>query len=212
MRESIFLFHLPSLVNTTQRIKSSSLALVYCRSFAAYTTLISGEIKYLSPFSVGFHCGVGASCRKTIECMLKALWAVVQEAGVQGCKHSPQKFWFVENPGNIPENMRKIWRKSWKSGQNSWKIWTKMAPNVVLLQKIAPNICRKTHEHHCFGGRTTKGLHDLRGRRKIAQKLFGQVWGNSGKNPLYPQTFACSYTYAVESMLAGINRLQKANG
>jgi len=28
-----------------------------------------------------------------------------------------------------------------------------------------------------------------------AQKLFGQVWGNSGKNPSHPQKFACSYTY-----------------
>ena len=31
---------------------------------------------------------------------------------------------------------------------------------------------------------------------KIAQRLFGQVWGNSGKNPSHPQTFAFSYTYA----------------
>jgi len=30
---------------------------------------------------------------------------------------------------------------------------------------------------------------------KGAQKLFGQVWGNSGKNPSHPRKFACSYTY-----------------
>jgi len=30
---------------------------------------------------------------------------------------------------------------------------------------------------------------------KGSQKLFGQVWGNSGKNPLHPQKFACSCTY-----------------
>jgi len=31
---------------------------------------------------------------------------------------------------------------------------------------------------------------------KIAQQPFGQVWENSGKNPLHPQKFVCSYTYA----------------
>jgi len=29
-------------------------------------------------------------------------------------------------------------------------------------------------------------------------EIFGQVWENSGKNPSYPQKFACFYTYAVE--------------
>jgi len=29
----------------------------------------------------------------------------------------------------------------------------------------------------------------------VAQKVFGQVWENSEKNPLHPQKFACSYTY-----------------
>jgi len=30
---------------------------------------------------------------------------------------------------------------------------------------------------------------------KLPKKLFGQVWGNSGKNPSHSQKFACSYTY-----------------
>ena len=30
---------------------------------------------------------------------------------------------------------------------------------------------------------------------KVAQKLFGQVWGNSGKNPSHPPKFACYYNY-----------------
>jgi len=30
---------------------------------------------------------------------------------------------------------------------------------------------------------------------KSTKKLFGQVWGNSGKNPSHLQKFACSYTY-----------------
>jgi len=31
----------------------------------------------------------------------------------------------------------------------------------------------------------------------VAQKFFGQVWGNSGKNPSQPQKLTCSYTYVV---------------
>jgi len=36
-------------------------------------------------------------------------------------------------------------------------------------------------------------------RTKIAQKLFRQVWGNSGKNLSQPQKSACSYTYCSNS-------------
>ena len=35
------------------------------------------------------------------------------------------------------------------------------------------------------------GLHGIFG----AQKVFGQVWGKSGKIPSHPQKFVCSYTY-----------------
>jgi len=31
--------------------------------------------------------------------------------------------------------------------------------------------------------------------RKVAQKCFGQLWGDSGKNSSNPQKFACSYIY-----------------
>jgi len=31
--------------------------------------------------------------------------------------------------------------------------------------------------------------------QKMAQKLFVQVWGNSGKNPSHLQKCACSYIY-----------------
>jgi len=30
---------------------------------------------------------------------------------------------------------------------------------------------------------------------KLVQKLVGQVWRNTGKNPSHLQIFACSYTY-----------------
>jgi len=32
-------------------------------------------------------------------------------------------------------------------------------------------------------------------RKKVAQKFFGQVWRNSGKNPSHIRKFACCYTY-----------------
>jgi len=35
--------------------------------------------------------------------------------------------------------------------------------------------------------------------QRVAQKLFGRVWGNSGKNLSHPQKFACSYTYSLDS-------------
>jgi len=47
----------------------------------------------------------------------------------------PQKFWFVENPGKIPENLGKF-------SENR----AEKAANVVWFQKIAPNVCRKTYE------------------------------------------------------------------
>jgi len=36
--------------------------------------------------------------------------------------------------------------------------------------------------------------------QKVAQKFFGQVWGNSDKNPSHPQKFACSNTYGPEDI------------
>ena len=50
---------------------------------------------------------------------------VLWEAGVQA---HPQKFWFVENPSKIAENLGKI------GGQ------------CCLISKMAPNSSRKTHE------------------------------------------------------------------
>jgi len=38
-------------------------------------------------------------------------------------------------------------------------------------------------------------LHEKIFAQKVTQKYFGQVWGNSGKNPSHPQIYACSYTH-----------------
>jgi len=71
----------------------------------------------------------------------------------------------------------------------SLKIWTKMAPSV----------CRKTSEDHFFGGHTKTQS------AKVGRQLFGQVWENLGKNPLHPQKFACSYTYADRCFIHCLN-------
>jgi len=69
---------------------------------------------------------------------------------------------------------------------------------LFIFHKMAPNVCRETREDLFWRSYQKNGLHDLCGRKfvgKVAQKLLGQVWENSGKNPSHTQKFACSYTY-----------------
>ena len=66
------------------------------------------------------------------------LWkAVVLEVGVKGLQAHAQNVWFAKNLIRSPENR------------------VKMAPNVVWLQKMVPNVCMKTHETY-FGSYTKK--------------------------------------------------------
>jgi len=101
---------------------------------------------------------------------------VVQEAGMQA--HS-QKFWFVKNLDKFPENPGKI-------PKYLGQIQAKMAPSVVCLQKMVPNLCRNTKED-VFGGTPKKVFMIFVGENlqaNVAQQLFGQVWGKSGKDHL----------------------------
>jgi len=95
------------------------------------------------------------------------LWnAVVLEVGVRGCKHTPKSF-----------DLLKIWVKS-------LKIRVYMAPSVLRLQKMAPRVCRKTHEDFTLEVTPKKELHDLCGRKfvgKIAQKTFRASLGKFGQ-------------------------------
>jgi len=62
---------------------------------------------------------------------------------------------------------------------------------------MAPNVCRKIHDDIFFGGHAKKGLHNHFGIKflgKSRTKLFGQVWGNSGKNPLHPKNMPAPTT------------------
>jgi len=88
------------------------------------------------------------------------------------CKCIPKSF-----------NLLKIWA-------TSLKIRVKMAPNIVWLQKMAPKVCRKTHED-LFGGHTKKGLNDLCGRECVGKTCTKNVLEKFGeirvKNPSQPQ-------------------------
>jgi len=87
-----------------------------------------------------------------------------------------QKFWFVKNLGKIPEYLGKILEN----------------PDKNCAQSLQKNKLRPF-----FGGHTKKILIIFVADNFLAKvaQLFWQVWENSGKNPSYPQKFACSYTY-----------------
>jgi len=95
----------------------------------------------------------------------------------------------LENLGKIPANLCKI-----------SKIREKMVPNVVCLYKMAPVLFVFTKWRPMFAEKvhTKKVFMILVGQNlqaKVAQNLFGQVWGYAGNNPSHPHKFACSYTY-----------------
>ena len=119
------------------------------------------------------------------------------------------KFVFVKNPGKklkIWANFLKIWaksrkirQKSWKFRQDPWKSGQKRRPpNVALLHKMAPNICRNTREDLLLEVTPKEGLHDLCGRRQKSHKhfsrKFGEIWANY---PLHPQKVSWSYMYMI---------------
>ena len=95
----------------------------------------------------------------------------------------------------IPENFG-------KTSENLGKIRAQMAPNVVLFQKMAANVCRKTQLRPFLEATPQTGFHTLFRRKFVGKrrtKRFGQIRGDSGKNPSHPRTFAYSYTYAADN-------------
>jgi len=96
---------------------------------------------------------------------------------------------FGQNPWKFGKNPWKSEQNPQMSRKNPWKFGQKWRPRLLYFKKLSPNVCRKTSENHFLKGHTKKRS------AKLAQKLFGQVWKNLGKNPLLPQKFACSYTY-----------------
>jgi len=104
------------------------------------------------------------------------LWkTMVLDVGVQGLQAHPQKFWFVENLAKSPEN----------PGENG--------AQLCLTTKNGTQGLHKNPWRPFFGGYTKKRpsrpLWEKSCRQKLLRKLFGQVWGNSGKIFRTPKIF-----------------------
>jgi len=94
----------------------------------------------------------------------------------------------------------KTFAKPLKIWSNSLKTRAKYRQTCFDLQNMALNVCKiKRRPVYSFGGHSEKGLHEKIFARKVAKNFFGQVWGNSGKNPSHPQKFSCSYTYGYRN-------------
>jgi len=101
----------------------------------------------------------------------------------RGCKRTPKSFDLVkipENPGKLCKNLGKFLKTLPKSLQK-WR------PTWFDLKKRRPTLA-ESHED-LF----------LEVISKMWTQVFGQLWGNTGKNPSHPQNLACSYTYEYNS-------------
>jgi len=109
---------------------------------------------------------------------------------VQGVQGHPQTFWFGENPGKILENPSKISENFHELPENMSRLPENMSKNGA--QHATPNNMESVFLEVTFFG-----------------IIFGQVFGNSGKNPSHLQKFACSYTYALTDLHKQLLRLEK---
>ena len=84
------------------------------------------------------------------------------------------------------------------SGPNPWKSGRKSRPTLFDFTKRQPVVAEKHIKTFLWTSHQKKVFMILWEKfiGKSAQKLFGQVWGNSGKSPSHPQKFACSDTCA----------------
>ena len=106
---------------------------------------------------------------------------------MQGVQAHPQTFWFVKNPGKIPENLGKIPENLDKIPENlekSLKIRAKMALNFVRLQKMGPTFAEKYVKTIVSRATPKKGLYVLCGRKFIGKtrtKTFRASLGKVGQ-------------------------------
>ena len=105
-----------------------------------------------------------------------------------------------QNPWKFGQNLREFGQNPWKSGQ-SWR------PTLFEFEKWRPRFAEKQVKTIVLEVTPQKRS------AKAARQLFGQVWENLGKNPLRPQKFACSYTYACRlSLLRWIDPVERKGG
>jgi len=72
--------------------------------------------------------------------------------------------------------------KSWEKSGHKWR--------PTFAEKYMNTSSGRSHQKKVFMVFVGENVYV-----KVAQKLFGQVWGNSGKNPSHPPKFACYYNY-----------------
>jgi len=110
------------------------------------------------------------SCEPTLECSCIG----------GGAASSPQKSWFIKYLGKILDH----------PGKND--------AQRCLTSKMAPKVCRKSHEDLFWRSHQKRSSWSLREkicRQKVIQNPFSQVWSNLGKNPSHLQKCICSNTY-----------------
>jgi len=93
---------------------------------------------------------------------------VVQEAGVRRVQAHPQKFWFVENQGKIPENLNKIPKYLGKIPENLGKNGTQRC----LTSKTVAQGLQINKRKPFFGGHATK---------TVGKSCTTTFWASLGK-------------------------------
>ena len=147
----------------------------FCSSTMLTPKIITEIIENHSEFS-----GCSKSCNdyvssrswKTTKSYMILLWETVVLVG-----GGDQAFFYL----------LKIW-------STSLKIRVEMAPNLAWLQKMAPEVCRKSHEDP-FRRSHQIGLHDLCGRAFVGKsytKAFRESLGKFGQKSFAHQKFPCS--------------------
>jgi len=129
-----------------------------------------------------------------------SLFADISTVGRRECKRTPKNFDVVKirakslKIGKIRRNLGKIYENLDKTPENLGKLLentAKIAPNVLWFEKIGPQRVQNHMKTIFFQKRSSWEEF----AQKVVQNFFGQVWGNSGKNPSRPQNFACFYSY-----------------
>ena len=120
--------------------------------------------------------------------------------GVQRGKRTPNVL-ICWNLGKISKNPIKI---TDNPGKNGAQRCLTLKNGAQRLQKNTWILFWRSHQKRVLYGRKFVG--------KSHTKLFGHVWGTSGKNPSHAQKFACSYSHAqglAKNIFAGGPKVAK---
>jgi len=126
------------------------------------------------------------SLNKMVPFVAKQNNFIEEGSGVGGVQAHPQEFWFGENPGKI----HKIWA-------NSLKTWTKMAPNVLWVEEMAPNtVFMRNYSHKKWPKIVSGKFGEIRAKILCTPKNLPAPMPTvesiiSSKKTLLPSTVTC---------------------